>query len=285
MDNVGQRRRLLIFLGIVISISIVAIVIMIYFNNLMKVNKMHFFVVYYGSLINEDNPSIKTDEAQKIIQAKPEILILDKYFSNGALNLTPELNDEFHDAKIKIVTYVSTNNTGKKLDDVIKEIDKQFSNSKIDGVFIDEVSNISKDSDFNYYSRIYMHIKASFGSDKIVIMNPGQSVSERIMKISDIVSFEENWIYSKNLTWKLYYPSDRFMGISSDEYCNSQNHFYKEFCINNAADATNATITAWNSGIGYHFATQKYIEIPDWFNNYVSGLNQVKKKIQLQFVL
>jgi spherulation-specific family 4 protein len=284
MVNVEPKRRLVIVLGILLLISVVVVVMIFYFTNLMKVSKMHFFVLYYGGLIDENNPSIKTAETQKIILAKPEMIILNKYFLNGSLNLTPEVNDEFHNAKIKIIAYVSTNNTARKLDVVIKEIDKQFSNSKIDGVFIDEVSDLTKDSDFDYYSSIYKHVKTNFGLDKVVIMNPGQTVSERIMQISDIVSFEENWAYSKNMTWKLHYPSNRFMGISSDEYC-GQNHYKEEFCINNAIEAANATTTAWNYGIGYHFTTYRYTEIPDWFSDYVLKLNQAKQKVQFPFML
>jgi hypothetical protein len=132
---------------------------------------------------------------------------------------------------------------------------------------VDEVTNVASEKDFAYYSTIYNTIKDK-NETKLVVMNPGHfEVSESIMKISDIVSFEEDWVYSDQITWKEHYPTSRFMGVSSNEYCNPP-------CVS-GLNAENKTVAAWNMGIGYHFATDKYTDLPSWYDSYASQIERL----------
>ena len=59
------------------------------------------------------------------------------------------------------------------------------------------------------------------------------------------------------------------MGVSSNEYCGQ--------CVSEQNAAAN-TAGAWNNGIGYHYSTDKYIDLPPWFGSYISAANSEKTK-------
>jgi hypothetical protein len=42
----------------------------------------------------------------------------------------------------------------------------------------------------------------------------------------------------------------------------------------NESNAAGKTAEAWNGGIGYHFSTDKYIDLPAWLNRYVLKSNE-----------
>ncbi len=99
-------------------------------------------------------------------------------------------------------------------------------------------------------------------------MNPGHyQVTERVMQVSDIVSLEEEWTYHGQMPWIEKYPPSRFMGVSSNEYCGD--------CISES-NALSRTTEAWDAGIGYHFSTDKYIDLPAWFNGYALQVKEEK---------
>lgn len=118
-------------------------------------------------------------------------MLVSEYYSElGELNLTPELNEKFHGAGTKVVTYTWTNYGERNLQETLAEIDREMS-AGADGVFIDEVSNLRTSAEYQYYSAIYKYVKDSYGPEKIVIMNLGSyKVTERVMSVSDIVSLE-----------------------------------------------------------------------------------------------
>jgi hypothetical protein len=222
------------------------------------------YVIYYGHLV--DDSGAITEQATMILDANPALVIVPYSFPNGEPNLTPELREAFADRNIKVITYTWTNYSSRSLEEVTEEIDAYVSHS--DGIFVDEVTNLETSAEFSYYSAIYQHVKQGHGKDKLVIMNPGHyKVSEQIMKISDIVSLEEEWVYYGSMPWKSNYAPARFMGVSSNEYC--------ELCITEE-NAVAKTAEAWNSGIGYHFSTERYIDLPSWFGSYFSKASAEK---------
>ena len=222
----------------------------------------NFYVIYYGHLVNYDGKI--TNQTLQIIAAKPKLVIVPYSLQDGEPNLTPRVVEQFHKAGIKVVTYTWTKYGNRSIDEVKSDISKQLI-AGADGIFIDEVTNIETDREYNYYSTIYNYIK-NYDPDKLVVMNPGHyKVTERIMQISDIVSLEEEWTYYKHIPWKDHYAPARFMGVSSNEYCDN--------CTTNS-NAANKTRDAWNSGIGYHFSTDKYIDLPNWFDDYISNVKE-----------
>lgn len=225
------------------------------------------YVIYYGHLVDENGAM--TDQARVILQSNPTLVVVPHSFPNGEPNLTPEMRQAFADRGIKVITYTWTNYGSRNLDEVLGEIDVYASQS--DGIFVDEVTNLETDAEVSYYTAIYEHVKENHGEDKLVIMNPGHYlVREQVMRISDIVSLEEEWVYHESIPWKSNYPPSRFMGVSSNEYCNQ--------CVTEQ-NAASKTAEAWNSGIGYHFSTDMYIDLPPWFGSYMSAANEEKIKV------
>lgn len=226
----------------------------------------NMYVIYYGHLV--DNDGEMTEQASNIMAARPALVIVPYSFPDGEVNLTPALHEEFRDAGIKVFTYTWTNYGARDINAVKADIDTQMT-SDVDGIFVDEVTNIKTDAEHNYYAEIYKHVK-SYGQDKLIIMNPGHyQVTERVMQISDIVSLEEEWTYHEQIKWMDRYPASRFMGVSSNEYCTG--------CVSES-NAANKTAEAWDAGVGYHFSTDVYIDLPTWFDSYASQVKEEKSK-------
>lgn len=224
----------------------------------------NFYVIYYGHLVDENGST--TEQTARILAAKPELVIVPYSFPDGELNLKPDVHQQFRDAGIKVLTYTWTNYGARDLNAVKADIDSQMA-SRVEGIFIDEVTNIETDAEHSYYAAIHRHVK-SYGEDKLVVMNPGHfKVTERVMLVSDIVSLEEEWVYHDQIAWKDRYPPSRFMGVSSNEYCTG--------CINES-NAASKTAEAWDAGIAYHFATEMYIDLPTWFDSYASKIAEEK---------
>jgi hypothetical protein len=222
------------------------------------------FVVYYGWY--SDHAGKLGHDIDRIISVKPEFVISPYHTSTGEVNLKPEVMDKFHDSGIKVMIYVATGNAGRDLDSVLDEI-KTGLGSGADGVMLDEVALLETQSQVDYYKKIYDYTK-SFGSDKVVIANPGSIlVSEKVMSVSDIVSFEHQWRLAPHVDWFSKYPATRFMGISSNDITNVMG--YK---VDGEA-AVQDTVEAWQSGIAYHFSTDAYTRLPSWFEDYQSGLD------------
>lgn len=225
----------------------------------------NLYVIYYGHLV-DDNGEM-TEQTLRIIEARPELAIVPYSFPDGELNLTPEVHQAFKEAGIKVLTYTWTDYGARDLNAVRADIDAQMA-SGVDGIFVDEVTNIETDAEYDYYASVHQHIK-SHGQEKLSVMNPGHyQVDERVMQISDIVSLEEEWIYYEQISWMDKYPPSRFMGVSSNEYCTTA-------CISES-NAAVKTGDAWSAGIGYHFSTDKYIDLPVWFDSYVSQAKEQK---------
>ena len=223
------------------------------------------YVIYYGNL--HRNGAV-TNEVSQIIGARPTMAIVPHLSPGGELNLTPEIHQQFSDAGIQVITYTWTNYGNRDVNEVLSEIDAQMA-AGVDGIFVDEVTNIVNDAEYDYYSQIYRHAK-SYGPETMVIMNPGHyKVTERIMSITDIVSLEEEWVYHGDMPWKTKYPPARFMGVSSNEYCAT--------CVGEE-NALGKTVEAWDAGIGYHFATNIFIELPVWFDGYTQAVHAEKEK-------
>ena len=255
--------KIIVIVSVLLGVAVAASVLLP-FAKMSHARSENLYVIYYGHLV--DASGVMTEEARMILEANPSLAIVPYSFPNGEPNLTPELRQAFAERGIKVITYTWTNYSARPLGEVTAEIDGYVSQS--DGIFVDEVTNIENDAEFSYYSAIYNHVKDNYGDEKLVIMNPGHyKVSEQIMQISDIASLEEEWVYHDSMPWKSKYPPSRFMGVSSNEYCGQ--------CMSED-NAAAKTAEAWNSGVGYHFSTDMYINLPGWFGEYTSSVNSEK---------
>lgn len=221
------------------------------------------FVIYYGWY--SDGKGEVGQEIERIIVARPEFVISPYHTSTGQVNLKPEVVDRFHGAGIKVLAYIATGNGNRDLHDVLEEIKTGLDNGA-DGVFLDEVATLHSDWQVDHYRKIYDHAK-SFGSERMVIANPGTIlVNEKVMSVSDILSFEHHWRLASHLDWFSKYPATRFMGISSNDIANVMGYRVDEEA------AARDTIEAWQDGIGYHFSTNKYTALEPWFEEYQKAL-------------
>jgi hypothetical protein len=114
-----------------------------------------------------------------------------------------------------VIGYVYTSYGARSVSDVKTDIDKWFSiygTNRIDGIFFDEVS--TKEEYFSYYSNLTSYVKQTYGNDKVVIFNPGTTVSKRYFSIADkIIVFESPYDGFKNFNYSDY------SGIDSDRVC------------------------------------------------------------------
>lgn len=225
------------------------------------------FVIYYGWLI-EDVDGTPNDAARAIAAARPDLLIVSFYtFEPKHTNLSKQILDLFHQAGILVIAYVDTN-YGKRDYELVKTEVDDYLGQKVDGIFLDQVYNFLDDEHTAYYQNLYNHIK---NQSKLVISNTGISTpGEAIMQVTDILMVEQAWrdLYQTN-PWFAAYSSERFMGNSSNEYP----EHYPDFQMN-ADSAVRHTKEAWAKGIGWHFSTDNYITLPDWFPQYVTKLNR-----------
>jgi hypothetical protein len=221
------------------------------------------FVVYYGWY--SDSRGELGPDIERIIAAGPEFVISPYHTSIGQVNLTPKVMDRFHDAGIKVLVYVATGNGERKLEDVLKEIKTGLDNGA-DGVMLDEVAMLHSDWQVDYYKKIYDYTK-SFGNERLVIANPGSIlVNEKVMSVSDIVSFEHQWRLASHIDWFSKYSATKFMGISSNDIANVMGYNVDEKA------AARDTIEAWQAGVGYHFSTNTYTTLAPWFEEYQKAL-------------
>ena len=111
-----------------------------------------------------------------------------------------------------VIGYVYTNRGNRNLEDVKNDINKWLSlygTDKIDGFFIDEVSNnVQK---FDYYKDVYTFANSK---GKLVILNPGTNVDLKFFNISDkIVIFESDETNFEAFQYNNY------SSINSDRVC------------------------------------------------------------------
>ncbi|MCI0562170.1 MAG: spherulation-specific family 4 protein [Nitrososphaera sp.] len=222
------------------------------------------FVIFYGWYL--DGEGRLGPDLDRIVRSKPEYVISPFYTSSGLVNLSPEVLQRFHDSGIRVMVYIATGNADRSLDGVLGEI-KTGLQSGADGVMLDEVASLHYAWQVDYYEAIYDYVK-SFGADKVVIANPGSIiVSESVMSVSDIVSFEHQWRLAPAIDWFSRYPAARFMGISSNDIPGVMG-----YAVDGEA-AVRDTVEAWQSGMGYHYATNSYTGLEHWFEDYQKALD------------
>lgn len=65
------------------------------------------------------------------------------------------------------------------------------------------------------------------------------------------------------------------MGISSNEYCADAS------CATDGSNAVSKTVESWDQArIGYHYSTDRYVNLPPWFDNYTSDVKTAQQQRQ-----
>jgi hypothetical protein len=225
------------------------------------------YVVYYGWLI--DGADGTPNEAARVIAAAtPHALIASYYTQQPRMtNLSGQVRERLHGMGIQIYAYIPTQYGRRDLNQVSDEILEYLAND-IDGIFFDEVYSFADLAKLNYYRQLHTLVKDRGGT---VVMNVGVAWAGReIMEVTDMLMVEHQWrVFAQRCPWRKEYDASRMMGVSSNEPGAGAELGYtidREIAIRD-------TLDAWNQGIGWHYSTQSYIELPTWFTQYMRAVS------------
>ena len=220
--------------------------------------------IYYGWLIDEHGQP--NTAAQRLAAGQPEMIIAAGYTDQPRRNNLPSaVRVLFHNAHTRIAVYIPTDFGRRPLKQVQFEVTELAED--VDGIFLDEVAPNFDPPTWTYYVTIAAQIRAA---GKLVIANPGvAAIDERMMDIADIVMLEHQWAqFTSETGWRVKYPPDRFMGVSSNEP-----HAARE--LGHKLDARQAeadTKRAWAAGIGWHYSCSRYTQVPSWYIAYMRAV-------------
>lgn len=155
-----------------------------------------FYVLFYSNPLNKP-------QGKKIRDLRPNFVV-----TADTLYKNKEVLDFFHkdgqtSTGIRAISYITVDNTvgdDVKLvePDVILAQIKDSMEAGYDGVFFDEVEDETPEKGREYYANISKAVK-SFGSNKLVIFNPGEkNVEDWVFDYADIVSVENNGLNEGN---------------------------------------------------------------------------------------
>lgn len=116
----------------------------------------------------------------------------------------------------RVIGYVSTVYGSRDAATVKAEIDQYRTFYDIDGIFLDEMSNL--DTELGYYQDLHDYIKGSIGGYQI-IGNAGTNTLEEYLQVADtLVTFENSSGYDSYEpdTWVNGYEADRFAHLIYD---------------------------------------------------------------------
>jgi hypothetical protein len=85
--------------------------------------------------------------------------------------------DYCHGKKQRVIGYVYTDYGKRPIDQVKADIDKYFKLYKVDGIFLDEMSNRATKSLKAYYRTLYTYTRAKTTGTETVVGNPGAAAS------------------------------------------------------------------------------------------------------------
>jgi hypothetical protein len=221
------------------------------------------YVIYYGWLA-DDESGAPNAAAQRIAAARAPLLIA-QYWTEPKAHRT--LSDDvlalMHAAGTQVYAYVRTAWGGANLQQA-KASASEYLAGGADGIFLDESYNFLDGAKLIYYRALAQLVR---GQGKGLIANPGVSrCGEDIMSVADRVMVEHEWRnFGAHSPWRSRYAPERFMAVSSNEESGMGYRL-------DAARAIEDTREAWNAGIGWHTSTDRYVALPDWFDDYTAGV-------------
>ncbi|MFB0836054.1 spherulation-specific family 4 protein [Arthrobacter halodurans] len=123
-----------------------------------------------------------------------------------------------HGKAQKTIGYVYTDYGARPIAQVKADVDKYYKLYKIDGIFLDEMSNSATDPIKAYYRNLYNYIKTKTAGTETVVGNPGAAASTGWQlgtgRVADIlVIFEgtaEKYRTWSHPSWVKYQPSRNF---------------------------------------------------------------------------
>ncbi len=224
----------------------------------------NLYIIYYGWLVSGESGK-PNEVAARIAAARPKAVVAPLFLAGSdAHNLSPDVREMLRAADVRVWGYVPTGYGNRPLSAVITDVVGYMANG-LDGIFFDEVYHFRNGAMMGYY-RVLFDVCKQFGGK--VILNPGVAdVGEMIMEVTDILTLEHQWRnFSRICRWRKRYEAERFMGNSSNEPGAAA-------FLGTTVDADTAvreTRDAWSGGIGWHYSTDRYTELPPWFAPYIN---------------
>ena len=223
------------------------------------------YAIYYGWL-TEDEEGEPNESARRIAAARIPLLIAQTWTAEPQrhLNLSAAVLSMMRDAGTKVFAYVATN-CGNALRRRVDAETSEYLATGVDGIFFDEADPLRENGKLDYYKGLARLVQ---DSGKRVILNPGVAqCGECIMDVADYLMVEHRWrdLRTGSL-WSARYAADRFMGVSSNEG-NAMGYVVDE------QRAIDDTHEAWRREVGWHTSTDRYVQVPAWFERYVSAVN------------
>jgi hypothetical protein len=220
------------------------------------------YVIYYGWLA-DDESGAPNDAAKRIAAARAPLLVA-AYWTEPRTHrsLSDEVLALMHAAGTEVYAYVRTGWGSADLQQA-KAAASDYLAGGADGIFLDETFNFLDSSKLLYYRALAQLVR---GAGKKLIANPGVSrCGEEIMSVADRVMIEHEWrSFGAHSAWRSRYPADRFMAVSSNEESGMGYPLERERAIEDTREA-------WNAGIGWHTSTDRYVSLPDWFDDYMAA--------------
>lgn len=118
----------------------------------------------------------------------------------------------------KVLGYISTRYSKRALSAVVKDINAYVTFYKLDGIFVDEMSNDNVISHIQYYQSVYNYIKG-LSPNYQVMANPGTNTQELYVSLPTadrFVVFEDSakhYARYAPAAWQVNYPKERFVHI------------------------------------------------------------------------
>lgn len=218
------------------------------------------FFIYYGWLI-ADAAGTPAPSTLQIAAERPSLLIAPAYtIAPRLLNLSPAVVSVLRRAKIQWLAYVHVQYRSRPLAEVLAEAERALALGA-DGILFDQVEYQWGQAQAAYYGDLSALVR---GAGRTAAFNTGVACTdERYMGVADMLMLEHSWrSFIATGDWRHAYDPLRFMGVSSNEPGANTLLGYAV----DAHAARHDAYVAQQGGVGWHCATDRYVDLSPWPN-------------------
>lgn len=217
------------------------------------------FCIFYGWLV-ADADGKPAPSALRIAARAPKLLIAPAHTVAPRMpNLSPQVMRLFDRHSITVLAYVDAGFRLRAPDIVLVEAAEALSMG-VGGILFDQVEHRWSAHARSFYAALAEGVRAAHA---IVALNTGVAeTDEAVMEVADLLMVEHRWrAFGEHNPWRQRYHPLRFMGVSSNEP-GALAHIDHHVDANAAA---HDTYDAWRTGVGWHCATDRFVDLPPWF--------------------
>jgi hypothetical protein len=218
----------------------------------------HSYCIYYGWLV-ADGTGAPAASARRLAELRPRLLIAAPYTATPSMpNLSKQVVTLLQAADVHLLAYVDVSYRQRPLREVLAEARAALTLGA-DGILFDQVEHRWRPASAGYYSVL---ADAMHQLDATVAFNTGVAeTDEEYMDLANLLMVEHRWRdFARLSPWRHRYDPLRFMGVSSNEPGAAR-------WLGTAVDQRAAvahTREAWAAGLGWHCATDRFVELPPW---------------------